>query len=390
MKSAYSQIELDKSSAHKSYLNKAKDHHSGVDNSKNLFIYLFASNAVQFLDKKRAVILKLLLKRLIARQIYSTRALRLGLRFLVLTSICFPLSLYYPAILLVCGPIAFGYAHLISSYRFSGLRENQMIKKLQTNMLFTTFAITTVLSISLRLLLEKTSLLDDLPFGLWELGVATGLFIIVSRYEKKLNLWRTTTTIAVFGIMALAANLDPLIFVGGVLILHNWISLIYWIAASQNKEDRTVALTAILIFTALHYLTISGYFDNLIGFRNDTGFFASEIEVTGWVLAPWSRDPVVWSRWIVVYTYGLSIHYFAWLNAIPENLSPHQFPNSFRLTIKNLKENLGKRALGIAMGLAVLGTAIWIISYPFGKVLYFSLATLHGWIEILFLIQVLL
>jgi hypothetical protein len=344
------------------------------------------TKTIYVLDYLRFALLKLLMNSRSLHHLYAVRHIRLFLRFSFLTVITFPIALFFPTILLIGGPVIFGYIHLIASYRYSGEYLNRPKPYLNRNTAFKIFAITTVGSILMRLTLEKTPLLQDIPFGVWEASVATLLLILVSWIAKQLTFKRLLTSILLLGAVIYCANLDPLIFIGAVLFIHNWIAMIYWIFAARTRNDKIAACCSTLVFGILHYIVIRGSLDHFIHFHLADSIFKSEIQTTGWILAPWSREPLIWARAIVIYTYGLSIHYFAWLSAIPECHSHRQYPNSFRISMQHLNNDLGRKTCLALLGIAILGTGLWLFSYSMGKNIYFSLATLHGWIEILFLL----
>lgn len=345
-----------------------------------------STQAIHALDKVRFSFLRILMWSQFMHHLYATRPLRLSLRFIFLTVLTLPVAFYFPAVLLIGGPILFGYLHLIASCRYSGLSAPNIASALKRKTMFHCFAIATLCSLTLRLVLEKTSLMENIPFGVWEVGVATLLFFFWSWKKKLFTLTRCLMASSLCAAMLYFAFWDPLIFTGAVLIMHNWVAMIYWITVAPTKWDKAVALLATTIFGAIHFLVMRGYLDHVIQIPALHSPGASEVRGAGWIIAPWSQNPIIWARAVVIYTYGLSIHYFAWLSAIPECHSPRQYPNSFRMTFRELRQDLGRKTCFTLLGITVLGTGLWFFSYDTGKNIYFSLATLHGWIEILFLL----
>ena len=116
------------------------------------------------------------------------------------------------------------------------------------------------------------------------------------------------------------------------------------------------------------------------------GISLRDSDVPGWLLSPWSKSPDVWSRMIVLYSFGLSIHYFIWLKAIPETASAHQNTNSWKETFRLSKQICGTRTFDLLLFFAVISTGVWLYNHPLGKLIYFRVAGLHGWTEATLLI----
>ena len=105
--------------------------------------------------------------------------------------------------------------------------------------------------------------------------------------------------------------------------------------------------------------------------------------ITGWFLASWSNDAAIWNRAVVLYAFGLSLHYFVWIKAIPESLSVLDRPNSFRASLGHLRRDLGRNTLALSACVAGAGMLVWSLSFPLGSAIYFDLALLHAWVELL-------
>jgi hypothetical protein len=142
-----------------------------------------------------------------------------------------------------------------------------------------------------------------------------------------------------------------------------------------------MAIGATFIFGLVHVLVIYGIFDSYLVGYSQNSITAADVNGTSWILATWSENPLVWQRALVLYTFGLALHYFVWLKAIPENLQKSEFPNSFRKTISNIRNEVGDGLLKAICFLSIIGTVIWIISFPIGATIYFSISSLHVWIE---------
>ncbi len=283
---------------------------------------------------------------------------------MLLTTVCIlPLALLRPELLLAFGPMIFGYPHLIASYRFT-----PEFKSYGLFLLMTALAIT----------LHVSKFGAPLPFGVWQIVVATLTLLIVRRGQ-----WWAILVCA--GLVKLAW-MEPLMFVGGSLLLHNWVAFFYWIKVCRTKARRQVALLATLLFLGIHVLVIGGSLDGWIPLIDGQVQFAGNNQNTAWMLASWSNEAVVWYRFLVLYVFGLSVHYFVWLRAIPESRKVSEHPSSFRLIAQDLQASIGKRAFIFTLCLCAGGMILWLLSMPMGAQVYFEIAILHGSLELMFLL----
>ena len=216
-----------------------------------------------------------------------------------------------------------------------------------------------------------------LPFGVWQIVVATLTLMIVRRGQW----W----AILVCAILVKLAWMEPLLFVAGSLLLHNWVAFFYWIKVCKTRARRHVALLSTLLFMVIHALVLRGSLDGWIPLTDGHVHFTGNAENTAWMLASWSSEPIVWYRFLVLYVFGLSIHYFVWLRAIPESRKQGEHPSSFRLIAQDLQASVGKKLLTFTLCLSVGGMILWLLSMPVGAQVYFEIAILHGSLELMFL-----
>jgi len=329
---------------------------------------------VHYADLFRVYLLRFSLKPALLRQLYSHTHWRLSAGMIFQTLIFLPLALIKPALLLAIGPLIFGYPHLVASYRYIQVKSIRL------------FILMTSIAIILHLSRTGFAHFEQLPFGVWQIVVAT-LTLIISRVISKRVIVIEICTCIFFCIgLVRLAWMEPLIYVGGTLILHNWIAFIYWIMASKEKRRRTTAILSSLLFLLIHILVLTGGLDSWIPIKDGQIFFESGSKITGWYLASWTTDALVWYRFLVIYTFGLSMHYFVWLKAIPESLNKFEHPSCFRLSLKNLRRDLGKKTLIFFILLSISGITLWIFSLPLGASIYFEMAILHGSLELIFLV----
>jgi hypothetical protein len=333
------------------------------------------NHLTQPLDLARIAWLRLTMKNIFIRKIYGDRTQRLAVNFVFLSGLYLLISLKWSFLMLVLGPVLLGYPHLIASYRF-------LQKPLQKEKFFSLFLFLTFISLVIRFILVPFEILPQLPYGAYEIllsASAIAFLKIPYRWPVKIM------TLFFVALFLRLAWFNPLAFVGIALILHNWVAFGHWILAAQSANDRFVAMGATLVFGAVHVLVFYGFFDTWISFVKPDVLSTISFEVKGWILAPWSNDPLIWSRAIVLYTFGLSLHYFVWLQAIPQCLDPNPVPNSFRRSLDLMRADCGPRTTIILLlgGIATLG--IWIFTNYAGRI-YFGVAMLHGWLELTFLL----
>lgn len=317
---------------------------------------MIATEIVQSLDSFRAFFLRVTLRLQFLRQLYKRSHDRLAAGMLISTLFYLPIAVLRPELLLAFGPLVLGYPHLISSFRFTSKGKR-----------FHLFFFATLIAIALHLFHT------DYPFGVWQMIVATAVFILL--HPKKI-----IPAILICAVSVKAAWMEPIMYVGGMLIAHNFVSFTYWIRSAATKQRRTTAILSTILFTLIHVIVLMGLLDSWISISHGEN-------KTSWLLSSWTTDAIVGHRMLVLYAFGLSIHYFVWLRAIPESLSKFEHPHSVRLILINLKENLGKNTRMMTLVLSASLMILWAISMPLGAQIYFELALLHGALEIIFLLE---
>ncbi len=339
---------------------------------------------IQALDRFRIAILRLTLKNLLVRHNYADKSRRLGLSFLFLTSLYLLVSLKWSLVLLVFGPVVLGYPHLVASYRF--LNRSVGIFVTDRAKIFKIFLFLTSLSLVIRFLAPKVLVLPDVPYGFWEIILSIAALAFLDVKLRSIHHWLglLLAGASLFAVIRLAWW-DPLAFVGFALIFHNWVAFGHWICASKKWEEKLVSYSATLVFAIIHFSILYGLLDNWISMPNLEFISTQSFEIRGWVLAPWSQNPMVWDRMIVLYAFGLSLHYFIWLQAIPQTLDKNVMPNSFQKSLEKIKSDCGPKTVSVLALGGIVALFVWAFTPWFGQI-YFGIAMLHGWLELAFLI----
>lgn len=270
-----------------------------------------------------------------------------------------------------------GYPHLLASLRF--LLHRKPSQRRRDFFVLTGF---TIVAAIVHLSSIEVPKLGQLPFGMWQMIIATIAVIAVGKLISKTTLW----ALALLSGFLVATWYWPLISVGAMLLLHNWVAFFTWIRRAPPGPRRWWALAATGVFFWFHAVVLFGLCDGFMPREGSALMFPGQSQTTAWLLASWSEDQLIWYRFLVLYTFGLSLHYFVWLRAIPEGQQCREAPASFRRIINNLTSDLGAATVAGAFLVIVAGMGVWLISRPLGARIYFEAALLHGCLELMFLL----
>lgn len=287
--------------------------------------------------------------------------------------------------LLILGPLLLGYPHLVASYRFVQRSASGVNLRWDSVKVFRFFLFLTATSLLIRFVVPQFIDVPKLPYGVWEILLSLSVLALLKIKIDSIYDWLVVflTLSMVTGIIALASN-DPLAFVGFALIFHNWVAFGHWFFAAKDTKNKLVVMAAIVIFAIIHYFVILGFFDTWISFPELSFLSSRSFEVKGWALAPWTNDAMMWNRVIVLYAFGLSMHYFVWLQAIPQCLDQKSVPTSFRNTLQELRKDCGPKTAATLLVLGLItALAMWFHTASAGRI-YFGIAMLHGWLEMVF------
>ena len=124
----------------------------------------YCERILKGLDRVRAWLLRQSLQLSILRQIYRSTWLRLGTSFLLMTSIYLFFALRRPDILLVWGPLVFGYLHLVASYRFMNAKSLHSPSTNSRLSEFQTLSFITIAAMLLHAFLKNQKLIPEMPY----------------------------------------------------------------------------------------------------------------------------------------------------------------------------------------------------------------------------------
>ena len=325
----------------------------------------------------------------LARKVFRDRALRLLFLFSLAVIFYLPLSLYFPLWILAVGPLIWGLPHILSSFRFQHYTFAKF-KKSRGNAQTTLFFMSLVWGgLSLfRIYTDVFQQLSDwevLHPGIVETAVS-GFILVGLCYLYQNNFLKTVLAALLLVPFTLLLWRLPLMVSGVLILAHNFIAFVYWIAATRSRRDRFIAILATCIFALIHFLMFAKFFDPLINLFPGANFLnwsSFSIDDLGHSIFPWSQDPSLWYRSVCLYAFGQSLHYFVWLKAIPDVHAPSEVPTNFKTAWNFLKRDSSVSFAMIAGVLSLAPVFIWVfVNYDWAHRFYFALASSHGFIEI--------
>lgn len=338
------------------------------------------------LDMIRSRVLQFVFQVPYSQKIYQSRHIRIQCGFILTTMTSLMIAILRPDMLLVMGPMIYGYWHLTTSYKYSSFLADPKLKisKKQRYTLYI-LAVITCLEVLLHLYqkIQGTVLTPNAFLGLTLSAIYFIYLFIKQGPLKRLPQFLILLTITV-GIIYLSWE-EPLNFISISLFTHNWVAFLAWIKFSKDKKNSYSAYKGLLIFAVIHAIVLSGFFDSYLVIFNDYYWGISGHQNVSWILAPWSDNEIVWKRALCLYTFGLSVHYYIWLKAIPENIYKNKTPVSFKKSFSSLNDSCGMILTISIIAMTIIGSLIWIYNYELGSLIYFSLSNMHAWIELMML-----
>lgn len=345
------------------------------------------------LDTVRSRILRVTLRLPGMARVFSTRSYRLAVLFVVVCSTAIVLSSFFPLWVLLIGPFVYGVPHIISSVRYFHYSVSEGPKdKGVRGRVFGFLSILLIFVFAYRMIVNvNVFALKNAPLSEWkgstflELGVLGIAFLgCAVLYRKSLArvLCGTFLLLPLVG----AFVWSPLWTIGALVLLHNFVAFVYWIIAAKTPGERRVAAAAFAITLAVTAAIFAGSLDFLYqwaGPARALEFARLSVADTGRMIAPWSSHELFWLRASVAFAFGQSLHYFVWLKAIPDQFHTSDAPTSFRQSWNLLELDFGKKFLLVLFAI-VLGTwMLWgLLNLQLARLVYFSLAAFHGYIEI--------
>ena len=345
------------------------------------------------LDRIRAEALRRLLQFHAVRHAYTHRTWRLAILHALFAVGALLFALSYPLWQLILGPVLFGYAHLVATIRFvpAAVERRGHSTGMHRKLLLATLAAGS-LHIVYRFALDAGWFANHTG-GLseWQgLGPIDGLFIaavcaligMILGGAKRAFSWRIFALAPLLCAIAFA----PLQTAGALILLHNFIAYLYWVAIARSPEDRKTGALALLGVSVVTGLLLSGAMDSLLVTGSTNSILVASglsIESLGQSIAPTNSDPTHWARLVAAFAFGQSCHYFVWLKAIPESRQKKRTPHTASNCLRSMERELtrdGAHVVLYALGISIL---LWtFVAIPDMRRFYFLAAGFHGLVEL--------
>lgn len=345
--------------------------------------------AAGLLDQVRARALRWTLRIPGLRRVFLDRAWRLLALFVGFEAIALVWCTVVPVWQLLLGPLLYGYAHLVSSARYlhHGLSADPPHRAIDRRflplaalvVLYTVYRVASV-PVSGRVASEwANAWLVDSVF----LVLATLMAARAVRHRARDVLSAALIVVP----LALLLWSEPRRMIAALALGHNFVGFVYWIRMARDRRERQVALGALVGFSALTAVILTGVFDPVraaVGLDLTSGMGGVSLEDLGRLLDPTAkRSDVPWSAVVTAFALGQSTHYFVWLKALPDQVHDHPVPTSFRQSLRLFERDFGTR-LGRGLIWAVGGGfVVWgLLGLDLGRTVYFAFAGFHGLVEL--------
>jgi hypothetical protein len=335
------------------------------------------------LDLLRAKILKLSLKPSFLRSLFLSRAQRILVLFLLALSFYLVASSLFPLWVLLLGPILWGVPHIISSLRYSSLSFEKSKRQKLLRFQFFIWALVFIYRLSVDIFHQQPLF--------WQQPLLLESFALLISFFYQLWLYRTFNfkfliSFLLFTAFILATWFYPLQTALVALIGHNYIPLYAWHQSCQTREDSQVFWAATSIYLLTSVAVFYGFLDPIYHWLSPVGHLGflnwdySDV-INGFVVGEF--DYTFWFHIVVLYAFSQSLHYFMWMKAIPENYQQQQHPPSFQWSYKKLSTDFGFSSFYFLLSICAVAFLSWFfLEFQTARLVYFSLASYHGFMEI--------
>lgn len=290
------------------------------------------------------------------------RDVRIGLHGVSVVLLAWLGAVLAPLVLLALGPLLLGVPHLLADLRYLVVRPGLHRRRL---------------AVPAGILLGLCTALGDLRWGLGALVVAA----LAAR-------GRTVTRLMVLGpVLGLLLATWVVPYASHVVLghVHNLVALALWIVLGVALHGPGTASTwSRLVPTGAFLLgggaLLGGAADGWIGpaVGPSLGYHAA-------TLAP-GLDPVVATRWVVLFAFAQAVHYGIWLRVMPEVGRDRPAPRSWGASVAALRRDLGEPVLA-GFVLLTLAIAVWgLVDLVHARAGYLRLALFHGPLELAVLV----
>ncbi|MEQ1875029.1 MAG: hypothetical protein ABL958_00190 [Bdellovibrionia bacterium] len=336
--------------------------------------------ALAWMDSHRIRFLKLTLSVSVFRFIFVSRPRRLFVSFLFSSTLYLAAALFLPLWVLFAGPLLLGVPHLLSSLRYIGRDFGP--GRIRPEYLFASLFVAVAcyrLGIVYGVIDElETAFLNGIEL------VALGALLIVIPVVFGRSVREFGRGLLFFVPLAYGSYFYPAATVGALVLIHNLIAFAFWFRAAKTPAEQAVAVFAAATFVSITGLIFAGVFDAAATF-NQSEILGGVVDIfsIGQLVLPNAEDPMLLYHAVAAYAFGQSVHYFVWLQAIPQQNYEYTTPPTFRKSFELLKNDLGGKLLTAGAIFAAFLIGAWTFGYfQEARWIYFAAASFHGYLEI--------
>ncbi len=345
-----------------------------------------AMHGVNALDRARALTLGYTLRSRLLRSIYVRPELRLGAQFALAAWVSFLVSAWIPLLPLIAGPLVYGLPHLAASFRF-GLPHLAASFRFglpnAARRLAPALLAVCLITITARVFVHYAGV--DLG-GILLLPELLGMLAIFGLLALSAGASRTEAlfSIGVFVPVLLLLGARPMEAALFMLFAHNAVAFVHWWLCRGDRAHRALVSGTAAVFALGSLALASGVHESWITpwyyVSADLSVFTHGPELLGAM----NSDPQWIARLVSAFAFGQTLHYFVWLKAIPEAQSKTRTSAmSFRGFFARLGGSPSYRAVGLVMlSFAALPLACLAFRFAEVRVLYFAIASFHGYFEV--------
>lgn len=167
--------------------------------------------------------------------------------------------------------------------------------------------------------------------------------------------------------------------------LHNLVALGLWLAWMRGSGPASRQWAVVGFFGLCVALLMAGVLEPaaLSVDAWDAPGSGLTMEEMVWTLAP-GMSPEWGLRLVLVYAFAQALHYTVWLRMVPQSQThqPRRAPSTLARAWRELRLDIGKVGLLIAVILAVLVPVAGLFDGPGTRATYLTVVLFHGWLEL--------
>ncbi|WP_432982039.1 hypothetical protein [Dactylosporangium sp. CA-233914] len=295
--------------------------------------------------------------------------MKISLLFVLAAVAALGIALRAPLAVTVLGLVAFGVLHNVLELRYVAGRF-----VLRRRLLFVLLGLITAI-----VLCRLAYLYVGEPARYAEILVGYG--VLAAACVQALRGWRLAAAVLVLVVAAVASLGFPGYHFVILAHLHNVVPLFFlWEWAGRLARPGVFRWTQVAWVLGVPALVLAGAFDRVLGgvSGSTVAAFAGNPAPIIAASAPPDSSTLVGARFLVVFAFLQTMHYFVWVYFMPRHA-----PEAPRFL-------LGWRAWALGGGLGAALAVLFVIDYASGRALYGAFASYHAYLEFPVLLALLL